>query len=67
VMSEPEQGDRRKRTEQKFVLVDDVPNAEVDGSKDDDERLDDAVKQRDNKHKDRLGVDDTVVDHWRGV
>ena len=54
-------------TEEELVLVDDIRNAEVDSSKDENERLDDTVKQCDDEDENGLWVDDPVIDHGRGI
>lgn len=57
----------RKHTEEELVLIDDVGDAKVRRAKNDDERLNDAVEERDNKDEDRLRIDRAVVDHRWGV
>ena len=59
--------DRKDLTEKKLVLINDITDTEVDRSKDEDQRLNDTVKERDNEDQDGLRVDDTVVDHRRSV
>ena len=59
--------DRKDLTEKKLVLINDITDTEVDRSKDEDQRLNDTVKERDNEDQDGLRVDDTVVDHGWGI
>lgn len=59
--------DRKDLTEKKLVLINDITDTEVDRSKDEDQGLNDTVKERDNEDQNRLRVDDTVVDHGWGI
>ena len=54
-------------TRQELVLVHEVGHAEVDCAEDENERLNNAVKNRDREDEDCLRVHDAVVDQWRRV
>ncbi len=54
-------------TEEKLVLIHDIPNAKVHGTKDENKRLYDAVQERHREYQDGLGIYDAVVYHRRGV
>lgn len=56
-----------KRTEKELVLVHDVRNTEVDGSKDKYQRLYDTVQQRDDEDENSLRIDNSIIDHRRRI
>ena len=55
------------RTKQQLVLVDNIRDAKISGSKDENERLHDTVKERNDEDEDGLRVDDAVIDHRRSI
>ena len=59
--------DGKDLTEKKLVLINDITDTEVNRSKDENQRLNDTIEERDNEDQNCLRVDNTVVDHGWGV
>lgn len=60
-------GRKAGHTEKKFVFVDDISDAEIDGSEDDNERLLYAVQHRNHKHQYCLRIYHAIIDHRRCI
>jgi len=63
----PRIGRKAGHTKEKFVFVDDISDAEIDSSEDDNERLLYAVQHRDHKHQYRLRIHHAIIDHRRCI
>lgn len=55
----------QRHTEKELIFVDDVGNAKVQRTEDQNERLCDTIQQRDGEDEYGLRVDNAVVDHRR--
>ena len=54
-------------TEEKLVLIHQVPNTEVQSTEDENGRLDNAVQHRYDEDENGLRVHDAVIDHRRCI